>query len=161
MTKKEQVEAKIPAINRNVFRLLARHEGLRFKAYQDPGGVWTVGVGHVVNIETTRITGVEFSVDEVARFFREDLVKAMGRCDDDVMAASSGRQRQAILSLVWNVGSIGGTALGGLLKRYAQGKCTRRAVIAEWVTYDLVHQHEVKGLLLRRIDEARLWVEGT
>ena len=162
--KREKVEDRIPAINRDLFRLLVRFEGIRFKAYQDPGGVWTVGVGHVLKheeMETTRITGYEYSVDEVARFFKADLVKAMGRCDDDVMAASSGRQRQAILSITWNVGSIKGTILGARLKEYAKDLTTRRAVIAEWVTYDMLHGHEVKGLLLRRLDEARLWVSGT
>jgi GH24 family phage-related lysozyme (muramidase) len=43
-------------------------EGTRFKAYQDSGGVWTIGIGH-----TQRVTpGMTCTPDQVAEWFAED-----------------------------------------------------------------------------------------
>ena len=48
--------------------LTAAFEGLRLKAYQDSGGVWTIGIGHTKNVQPNDV----ITVDKAYELFAED-----------------------------------------------------------------------------------------
>jgi len=58
-----------PTIAQLAAALIAVFEGLRLTAYQDPGGVWTVGIGHT---GPEVVEGYEVSLDRAMLDFAND-----------------------------------------------------------------------------------------
>lgn len=57
--------------------LIAVFEGLKLKSYQDSGGVWTVGIGHVAGVTE----GMTITADQAAQFFAEDQAPLLALLD--------------------------------------------------------------------------------
>lgn len=134
--------------------LVRQFEGCRLAAYRDSGGVWTIGWGH---------TGPEV---------RGGLVWTLQQCDEaldrDLAIADetvgelwpgqqfSPRQRAALISLVYNLGSqLRGSQLALMVK---QGRWLEAA--RQFPRWDHDNGREELGLLRRRLLEAAMFVEG-
>lgn len=50
------------------FKIIRVFEGLRLIAYQDPGGVWTIGYGHTKGV----VPGMRCTPEEARAWFAED-----------------------------------------------------------------------------------------
>ena len=150
--------------------LLIEFEGVRSTPYEDAVGIWTVGVGHRIspsgdNISANHVDHLGKPVDEwpltaICLALQDDLRAARSIIPSDVLHVATAKQQQALVSLIFNVGSIHSTLLADRLEQYATGAGSLRSVVAEWVTYDKAGGHELRGLLLRRLAECRLWVQG-
>ena len=82
--------------------LTKRYEGLRLKAYQDSGGVWTIGYGHTGNDvhpekEVTQL--------EAESLLRADLGSALDCVNEAVKAPLQQNQFDALVDFCFNVGS--------------------------------------------------------
>jgi len=130
------------------------HEGLRLSAYPDGKGVWTIGFGH---------TGPEVHEGLIWTQARADaqLAADLARAADAVARLARRRlsdaQMAALISFVFNLGE---RALAGstLLARVNDGRfldATR-----EFLRFDHAAEVESKGLLIRRLDEASLFLKG-
>jgi lysozyme len=134
---------------------IKQHEGLRFAAYQDSGGVWTIGYGH---------TGPEV---------KEGLIWDQEQCDkalnNDIQISFSGlrkvltkilsdRQMAAVLSFVFNLG-LGAFRASTMFQLIQTGDWI--AASKEFIRWDRVGKEEVKGLLIRRFEEATLFLRGS
>lgn len=131
------------------------HEGIRFSAYQDSGGVWTIGFG------------------STGQGIKEGVIWDQEQCDDalnnDVQIAFSGlrkilsqplsdQQLAAILSFVYNLGL--GAFRNSTLLKFIQDKAWLDAA-KEFIRWDHIGADESKGLLIRRLDEAALFLRGS
>lgn len=81
---------------------LARHEGLRLRAYQDTAGVWTIGYGH-----TPAAEGWEITPREAERLLEQDTEDAI----DDAAATFnvcwdrlSQIRRATLVNMAFNLG---------------------------------------------------------
>lgn len=80
--------------------LIKSFEGLRLTAYQDSGGIWTIGYGHTGGVKR----GQRITKDEAESFLREDLDEAEATVEDVVTVDLSDNQFAALVSFAYNVG---------------------------------------------------------
>lgn len=147
----------VAAPRRAAARLVVAAEGLRCDAYLDDAGWWTIGVGHRLN-RGAEPTVRRFTVERAASQLDADLLQAAARLP--YFGVLSDGQRAALTSLAFNVGSLRGTRLVALIKAGAE----LQEIAAEWVSWDHAHvagaKTELRGLLLRRLAEAKTFVSA-
>lgn len=88
-----------PSIGCKAF--IKRFEELRLKAYQDQGGVWTIGWGHTGGVQM----GDLITQEQAESFFKNDLSEPAR-----VLAAEKGvelyqHEYDALVSFIYNVGA--------------------------------------------------------
>ena len=150
--------AALPHESPALLSLLVEFEGFRTTAYVDSAGYWTIGVGHRLGDDEGR-AGLRWSASQIAEALCNDIEEARARFPSYALLEAP--QRAALTSLAFNVGDIRGSALVSLIDSGAN----LQEVVREWVTWDHVTlsagDHEVsRGLLLRRLRESALYVEG-
>jgi lysozyme len=92
--------------------MLKKLEGCKLTAYQDSGGVWTIGYGHTgIDIKD----GVVVSQSQADRLLLEDVAKAENAVDRLVDVPLSAGQHDALTSFVFNLGA--GALQGSTLLR--------------------------------------------
>jgi len=90
----------------NARELIKQHEGLRLKAYPDPGtggAPYTIGYGHTSGVKK----GDTCTKEQAEHWLDEDILNASMIVERAVKVSLSNSQRDALVSLVFN---IGGTA---------------------------------------------------
>lgn len=90
-------------------RLMQHFEGLRLLAYQDTGGVWTIGYGTVRyppwHLSGRRVRQGDVCTREQADlFFAHDLVGTEAAVDGLTVDTVTPRQFDALCSLTYNIG---------------------------------------------------------
>jgi lysozyme len=92
--------------------LLGHEEGERLTVYQDTGGAWTVGKGHLV-LPTDEVRGQKLhpygpvstiTKAESDAFFAHDMKIATDTVDEFVHVPLTENQRVALASLAYNIG---------------------------------------------------------
>lgn len=137
-------------INDAGLALIKRSEGLRLEAYQDGGGVWTIGYGstHGVNPGSTITPG------EAERLLMEDLER------HDITpyldcCPTTANQFSAMTSLAFNIG-LERFRNSTVLKRHKQAN--RIAAANAFLLWKYDAGRIVKGLLNRREAERNLYL---
>lgn len=134
--------------------LIKRFEGLRLEAYQDEGGVWTIGYGHTKGVKR----GHTITEEQAEAFLREDLASVRKAIKLYVKVPLSQRQYDALASWTFNLG-VGNLRSSTLLK-----VINRRDY--EGVPEQIVRWNKVKvdgkfkvsrGLVRRRTAEAAMF----
>lgn len=99
--------------------LIAGSEGLSLEAYQDTGGKWTIGYGHLINpgeiyypYGSVRL----ITLEEADALFAADTSIAQNCVDQNVTVPLTDNQRAALVSFVFNVGCYAFTASTMLVK---------------------------------------------
>jgi len=128
-------------------------EGLRLRAYQDTGGVWTIGYGHT----KTAKPGMVISEQEAESLLREDIAWVEDVLNTTIEVPVSQKQYDALGSFVYN---IGGTQWRSstLLKKLNQKDYVGAA--KEFPKWKYDNGRVIQGLLNRRIHEQQLFIEG-
>lgn len=80
--------------------LIKSFEGLELDAYQDSGGVWTIGYGHTGGVKP----GQHITEEEAEELFREDLGKFETMVEAGVSVLLNDNQFAALVSFAFNVG---------------------------------------------------------
>jgi lysozyme len=133
--------------------LIKKWEGLKLEAYQDGGGVWTIGWGHT----KTAQSGMKISRSEAERLLKEDLKWVEKAIKDLVKVKLSQNELDALSSFVFNVGATQFRS-STLLKKLNRGDKTGAAnELLRWV-YD--NGKVVQGLKNRREDERSYFLLG-
>lgn len=130
--------------------LLKRFEGCKLTAYQDGGGVWTIGYGSTDGVRE----GQTISQSEADEKLETDVE------DHDITdllegAETSQNQFDAMTSLAFNIG-IDAFAGSSVLKRHKEGNYPRAADCFLLWKYD--NGVVVPGLLKRRNAERELYL---
>lgn len=128
----------------------ANHEGVRYKAYQDTGGVWTCGYGHTSNVGPSSICD-----DALAKqWLLEDTQIAVNTVNRLVKVDLTQNEFNALVDFVYNVGS-GNFAKSTLLDVLNEGNYASAA--SQFLQWKYCRGVVVAGLLNRRNDEKNLF----
>ena len=133
---------------------IKRHEGVRYDAYQDSIGVWTIGVGHT---GPDVVEGLSIDDAEVDRLLAIDL-EAAERCIEtwcDV--ALSQNQFDALVSFIFNVG-CGNFKHSTLMRLVNEGNW--KAAAQQFGRWIRAGGRVIAGLTTRREEEAELFASA-
>lgn len=136
--------------------LIKGFEGLRLKAYQDTGGVWTVGWGHTGADVTP---GLQISIDRAEQLLRQDIAtKAVAPIFYHITVPLNDNQMDALTSLVFNEGSKPlCMTLGAKLN--AQDYAGAANEFDKWVYGHTINGMEIlPGLVKRRAAEKKVFL---
>lgn len=144
-------------INNYGLSKLKQWEGLRLNAYQDSGGVWTIGYGHTSNAGSPKvIKGMSLQEKEAENILKKDLEKFEKRVLSLVQVPLSDNQFSTLVSFDFNTGKLHQSTL---LKKLNKGDYN--AVPQELMKWVYVKGKKNKGLVNRRSAECGLWAKGS
>jgi lysozyme len=163
--------------SKNCERFLHAQEGLarrisgdptRVRAYQCPGGVWTIGYGSTAYEDGTPVReGDVITVERAQALFRDRLAKvyvpAVLRALDDRGIVVDQSELDALVSLCYNIGPGSPTSRRGfynssVVRALARGD--REAAATAFLDYRFAAGQELRGLRRRRELEAKMFLEG-
>lgn len=137
-------------INQDTVDLVKQWEGLRLIAYQDTGGVWTIGYGHTRNVHK----GMKISIAQAEEWLREELESFAEQVADLITVVVNPNQFGACVSLAYNIG-ITAFKKSTLLRKLNMGDFDAAAdEFSRWI-YD--NGKVIQGLKNRRKDEQALF----
>ena len=155
-------------VSADAIKMIAHHEGLRFKPYRCPALLWTIGVGHVLYPDQAKIPmdqrgayplrsedNRQFTKDEVDGILRSDLQRFERGVGQLIPVTLTQGQFDACVSFAFNVG------LGTLQRSTFRQKVIRGekdAAIASLLQYCKAGGKVLRGLENRRKDEAALFI---
>ena len=141
-------------INGEGFKLLTTFEGCELTAYDDGGGVWTIGYGHTGD---DVYPGLTISQTQAEELLRIDLEKFESFVEDAVEAQLNDSQFSALVCFCFNVGP-GTDGFGGstLLKLLNQGNYQRAA--NQFPVWNKVNGQPWLRLTRRRLAERALFL---
>ena len=130
--------------------LIKKAEGLKLDAYQDGGGVWTIGYGSTLRVHQ----GVVITPGEAERrllddLSRHDITPYLDGC------ATKQCQFDAMTRLAFNIG-IERFRNSTVLKRHRQGNYPRAG--DAFLLWKFINGQPSKGLLNRREAERELYL---
>jgi lysozyme len=139
-------------------RLIAQFEGLRLRAYQDTGNVWTIGYGTTINPETGLPIkrGDVITKDQALAWLRINVAGLEQRIKRLVKVPINANQLTALTSLAYNIG-IGAFSRSTLL-RLVNSRSDKNMIAAQFIRWNKVNGQEVPGLTRRRQMEAELFL---
>ena len=135
--------------------LVRAHEGCRLTAYPDGKGVWTIGWGHTGADVHEDLIWTQGEADAQLDADLANAVQAVTRLKRRLLSDS---QMAALISFVFNLGE-GTLATSTLLALV--NDCRFIDAAKEFLRFDHIGAAESKGLLLRRLDEAALFLRGS
>ena len=132
-------------------QFIREHEGCKLTAYQDGGGVWTIGIGHTKGVKA----GQAITQAQADAFLVSDLTPVEDCINENVTVTLNQNQFDALASFTFNVGESAFTA-STLLKKLNAGNYSAAAdQFTRWA-YD--NDEFVQGLYNRRVDERVLFL---
>lgn len=144
-------------INQEGLDLIKSFEGLRLKAYQDGGGVWTIGYGHTRDV----MKGDTLSKAQAeALFLKEiqDQEQALSRLLGDNGIMVNENEFSALLSFIYNLGTLA-LAHSTLFKLLVNKAQPKPEVAKQFLRWNHDNGVVVPGLTRRREAEAALFLK--
>lgn len=132
---------------------IQRYEKFVPTVYKDAGGFDTVGYGHKVRPE--EVFDEPISMTRALQLLDEDAAEAVAGVNKHVEQGLTQNQFDALVSFTFNVG-VGAFRNSTLLKRINAGLWIEAAL--EFPKWRYSNGKELKGLLIRRFDEARAFL---
>jgi lysozyme len=141
-------------VNQTAVDFIKQHEGCKLSAYQDTGGVWTIGYG---STGPDIVAGVNWSQQRADFRLGVDVAAAEVEVLKLITRKLPQKALAALDSFVYNLGSPA-FAKSHLLQCVNESDDIGAA--KAFLNWDHVGQTEVKGLLIRRLEEAALYLRG-
>jgi len=137
--------------------MIKHHEGFVRKPYQDPIGLWTVGVGHLIGDgkKLPKEWNKEFTDEEVDNILCEDLERFEIGIQRLTKVSLTQSQFDALVSFSFNVG------LGNFQSSTLRSKLNRgdyEGASNEFPKWRKAGGKILKGLVKRRADEKNLFL---
>jgi len=156
-------------ISPKALEMIKHHEGVRNKPYQCPAFLWTIGVGHVIDPNHTKLSvdvrkllpcptewNRIFTMEEVDAILAKDLERfERGVLKYCPSAGSRQGWMDALVSFSFNVG-LGTLQRSTLRQKHNRGDYEGAA--EEFLKYTKSGGKELKGLVNRRKDERALYL---
>ena len=130
--------------------LIKEFEGLRLKAYQCPGGVWTIGYGHTAGVKP----GMLISKAQAEEYLKADLI-AFERSLNGLGLALNQNQFDALVSFIYNVGT--GNFSNSTLLRKVRANPQENSIMDEFLRWVYSKGRVLPGLQRRRLAEMKLY----
>lgn len=144
--------ATFSSINNAGLDLIKHFEGFSESPYNCPGGKQTIGYGHTIRDGEEFSTITRFEAEEI---LRKDIDKIIPQINHLITVPLNANQASAIVSFVYNLG-VSAFAKSALLTAINLEK--HGEVPAQLLRWKYAGGRELKGLLLRRLAEAQLYV---
>ncbi|AZP29915.1 lysozyme [Acinetobacter pittii] len=143
-------------ISENGYKLIKSFEGFEPKAYQDTGGVWTIGYGTIKYPNGTRVKkGDMCTMAEAEEWLKNDCAWVDACLDKYLKNKPTQNQFDALASLVYNIGETA-FSKSTMLKNLNAGDIKGAAnQFDKWV-YD--NGKVINGLVNRRAAEKKLFL---
>jgi lysozyme len=136
------------------FEMTKQFEGLQLTAYQDQGGVWTIGYGHTgPNV----YGGLTITEDQADQLLASDLAGAVAAVNRAVTVEISQNQFDALVDFVFNLGAAS-LLTSTLLRDVNAGSFSDAA--PEFLKWDHCKGVVIPGLLRRRQAEMDMFQQG-
>ena len=148
--------------------MIKHHEGVRFKPYQCPAKLWTIGVGHVLYPDQGKIPidqrggyqlrqedNRQFSKEEVDAILRDDLQRFERGVHTYCPVNLTQGMFDGLVSFSFNVG-LGTLQRSTLRQKLLRGD--KEGAAEELLKYCMAGGKILKGLQKRRIDERALFL---
>ena len=141
------------SINEAGKELIKSYEGLRLKAYQDSGGIWTTGYGHTgADVHP----GMVISKERAEELFDKDIEKfqlgILHLLTDK--ENTNPNQFSAMVSLAYNIG-LGAFGKSSVLRFHNQGQFQKAS--SAFGLWNKVNGEILQGLAKRRTAESSLY----
>ena len=130
--------------------LIKEFEGLRLKAYQCPGGVWTIGYGHTAGVKP----GMLISKAQAEEYLKADLI-AFERYLNGLGLFLNQNQFDALISFIYNVGT--GNFSNSTLLRKVRANPQDNSIMDEFLRWVYSKGRVLPGLQRRRLAEMKLY----
>lgn len=136
-------------IAKDTLPLTEKFEGCVLHAYQDAGGVWTIGWGTTRDVNNNPITAStpNMTQEQADFLLQRDLGRAVKAVIVSVKVALSYDQAAALTDFVYNLG-VGNFEASTLLRKLNTGDYVGAA--DQILLWDRVRGQELAGLLRRR-----------
>jgi lysozyme len=162
-------------VSKELLKMLAHHEGVRYKPYLCPGKLWTIGVGHVMYQDQAKIPSTPegmirrkawplkpednrtWSRDEVDSILAKDVAKFERGVIRFIPIKLSQNEFDALVSFSFNLGL--GTLQRSTL-RQALLRGDKNAAMQSLRKYNKAGGKVLRGLDNRRKDEEALFMEA-
>jgi spore coat assembly protein SafA len=138
------------SLNQKGLDLIKGFEGLRLNAYQDSGGVWTIGYGHTGGVKP----GDRITQAQAEQYLRQDTGSAQQAVRNAVKVPLTQNQFDALVSFTYNLGA-GALQKSTLLKKL--NACDYAGAQAEFGKFVHAGGQVLQGLVRRRAEEAALF----
>jgi lysozyme len=156
-------------ISKAALDMIKHHEGIRFKPYRCPAGLWTIGVGHVLYPAQGKLKmedrllfplspadNRKFTPEEVDAILQKDLERfVIGVLRYCPSAASRQGWLDALVSFSFNVG-LGALQQSTLRQRHNRGD--HEGAAEAFLRYTKGGGKVLPGLVKRRRDERLLYL---
>lgn len=155
-------------ISPKALKMIAHHEGTRYKPYRCPAALWTVGVGHVLYPDQAKLPMAErltyplksadnrvWSKDEVNALLEYDLKRFVQGVARYCPALITQGQLDALVSFSFNCG-LGTLQRSTLRQKHNRGDYAGAS--EEFMKYTKGGGKVLKGLVNRRNDEKALYL---
>ena len=137
-------------ISKKGVELIKSFESLRLTAYQDDGGVWTIGWGHTKGVKQ----GDTCTLAEAEDFLQEDIADAEKAINKHNLKLNQ-NQYDALVSFVFNIGESKFNR-STLLKKLKNDP-NDPDIKEEFAKWKFIKKNESKGLVNRREKESNLY----
>lgn len=140
-------------INTEGFKLLTTFEGCKLTAYDDGGGVWTIGYGHTKSV----FPGMTITQAQAEALLFKDLEQFETYVEEAVQTEINEDQFSALVCFCFNVGP-GSEGFGGstLLKKLNAGDI--QGAVGQFPRWNKVDGAPWLGLTRRRLAEQALFL---
>ncbi len=146
-------------VSNEALRMIKHHEGVRLRPYQDPIGLWTVGVGHLIGNGKSLPTewNRSFTIQEIDEILRKDLARFEKGVARLCPVPLTQGQFDALCSFAFNCG-LGRLQSSTLRQKVLRGDI--KGAANEFLKYTRAGGKVFKGLVTRRNDERALFLKG-
>jgi lysozyme len=132
--------------------LIQSFEGLRLQAYQDGGGIWTIGYGHIRGV----VPYLTCTESEAQEWFTQDVASAVSAVIRSLDIAVSQCQFDALVAFTFNVGA---TAEGHSTLLQCVNNSDFDAAADEFLKWNHIKGVVSAGLTRRREAERTLFLD--
>lgn len=127
--------------------LTEQFEGCKLLAYQDGGGVWTIGYGHTIGVKA----GDTCTQEQAEAWLLQDVQNAASEVNTHVTTPINQEEFDALTDFVFNLGN-GNFQNSSLLRDINSGNFANTA--ADFEKWNKVGSRFCVGIMRRRVAEA-------
>lgn len=139
--------------------IISIFEGKENEAYQDQGGVWTVGFGNTWNHDENRPVrqGDKISDKKAIEWLKIAIKDVQNLIDDIVKVPINQNQKDSLTSLAYNIGKS--AFAKSTLLRLLNQNAPKIEVADQFLRWNKVKGKVIPGLTKRRIKERELFLK--